>query len=463
MNIKMIGMAFGAALTAVSAFAETAVDRVVVRQQWPWSTDVVVEYTLAGGTDKVDIDVKAWNGSTPLDSAALKTALSGEIYAVSGTEGVHRMKFDPIAAFGTAFEAMPAFKVELTASATTIQDPDEVLYKIVDLQSGAIEDVKRIDFYNKPAKYGTFETDYTAFGSEFSTTNENVLVWTGVTNDIKYATTHLVLRKIPAGTFMMGSDPSDASYKDNQFKHQVTLTKNFWMGVFPVTQRQNELLGAPANNYFTNVLCSATRPADNIRYKEDLRGQTVADDIDRVTGDVVFSRLRTLTGNVASFDLPTEAQWEYACRAGDSGPFYGGLTACSAESIKRIGRSKYNGGSQQARDVDASKGTAPVGRYVPNPWGLYDLIGNVWEICRDTYSSSGQQAVTEPQTDPIVRGSYGTSTQTPRRGASWDNTTGLVEGNYRSGFRSVANYMNNNPAGGTKALQEGYRISFTEK
>ena len=133
MNIKMIGIAFGAALTAVSAFAETAVDRVVVRQQWPWSTDVLIEYTLAGGADTVDIDVKAWNGSTPLDSAALKKGLSGEIYAVSGAEGVHRMRLDPVAAFGAAFEAMPAFKVELTASATAIQNPDEVLYKIVDL------------------------------------------------------------------------------------------------------------------------------------------------------------------------------------------------------------------------------------------------------------------------------------------------------------------------------------------
>lgn len=461
MNIKMIGSAFCAALTAVSAFAETAVDRVVVRQMWPWSTDVVIEYTLAGGTDAVDIDVKAWNGTAPLDSAALKKALSGEMYAVSGTEAVHRMRLDPVAAFGTAFEAMPAFKVELTASATAIQNPDEVLYKIVDLQSGGIEDVKRVDFYNRPDKFGSFVTDYTVFGSGFSTTLENVLVWTGVTNDVKYATTHLVLRKIPAGTFMMGSDPSDAAYKDNQLRHQVTLTKNFWLGVFPVTQRQNALLGAPANNYFTNVLCAATRPAENVRYKEELRGQTVVDDIDKVTGDVVFSRLRTLTGNVASFDLPTEAQWEYACRAGDSGPLYGGLTDCSAGSIKLIGRSKHNGGGPQSRDVDASKGTAPVGRYVPNPWGLYDMIGNVWEICRDTAAS--YPAVTEAQTDPIVRGANGTSTQVPRRGASWDNTSAFVEGNYRTGFRSVANYMNNDSAGGTKALQEGYRISFTEK
>ena len=461
MNIKMIATVFGAVFAVVAAFAETTVDRVVVRQMWPWSTDVVIEYTLVGGTDKVDVDVKAWNGSTPLDAAALKKALSGEIYAVSGTEGVHRMKFDPIAAFGTAFEAMPAFKVELTASPTAIQGPDEVLYKIVDLTTGAIEDVKRVDFYNQPDKFGSFVTDYKVFGSEFSTTLENVLIWTGVTNDVKYATTHLVLRKIPAGTFTMGSDPSEEKYSGDQTRHQVTLTKNFWIGVFSVTQRQNELLGAPANNYFTNAVCAATRPADNIRYKEDLRGQTVVDDIDKVTGDVVFSRLRMLCGNVASFDLPTEAQWEYACRAGDAGPFYGGL-AYSWESINMIARTKANGGGAQDRDVDASKGTSPVGRYVPNPWGLYDMLGNVWELCRDTFGGA-LVAVSEPQVDPILRSAAGTSTRVPRRGASWDNSRALELGHYRTGFRSSASYMNTNPDSAAVALQHGYRISFTEK
>ena len=87
------------------------------------------------------------------------------------------------------------------------------------------EGVLRIEFYNKPAKYGAFETDYTVFGPGFSTTLENVLIWTGVTNDVKYATTHLVLRKIPAGTFMMGSDPSEERYSDDQTRHQVTLNK----------------------------------------------------------------------------------------------------------------------------------------------------------------------------------------------------------------------------------------------
>ena len=452
-------------LTAITfgglAIAETTVGRVVVRQQWPWSTDVLIEYTLAGGSDRVDIDIQAWNGTTPLDAAKIKAGLSGDIVGVSGTEGVHRVKFDPIAAFGTAYEAMSAFKVELTASPTAIVDPDEVLYKIVDLTTGAIEDVKRSDFYNNRAKYGTFETDYTVFGSEFSTTLQNVLVWTGVTNDVKYATTHLVLRKIPAGTFTMGADSSEAAYSAKEQKHQVTLNHNFWLGVFPVTQRQNELLGAPANNYFTNALYAATRPADNIRYKEDLRGQTVKDNIDALTGDVVFSRLRTLTGNVASFDLPTEAQWEYACRAMDTGSLYGGLSLSEA-NLKKIARTKWSGGRAQGRDVDDTKGTAPVGRYVPNPWGLYDMIGQVWELCRDTLAAQ-PTGTSESQTDPIAQTANGTSTLVPRRGASWDNTNALVEGNYRANFRSTASYMNANPNGGQTALQSGYRISFTEQ
>ena len=174
----------------------------------------------------------------------------------------------------------------------------------------------------------------------------------------------------------------------------------------------------------------------------------------------MFSRLRTLTGNVASFDLPTEAQWEYACRAMDAGSLYGGLSL-SAANLKKIGRTKWNGGSLQERDVDDSKGTATVGRYVPNPWGLYDMIGQVWELCRDTMSSL--EGTSESQTKPISRNANGTSTRVPRRGASWDHTKGLAEGNYRANFRSTANYMNTNPNGGQTALQSGYRISFTEQ
>jgi formylglycine-generating enzyme required for sulfatase activity len=145
----------------------------------------------------------------------------------------------------------------------------------------------------------------------------------------------------------------------------------------------------------------------------------------------------------------------------DTGSLYGGLSLSNAD-LNKIGRTKWNGGSKQERDVDDSKGTAPVGRYVPNPWGLYDMIGQVWELCRDTLAAQ-PTGTSESQTDPIAQGQNGTGTLVPQRGASWDNKNALSVGHHRANYRAIGSYMNENPNGGQTALQSGYRISFTEQ
>lgn len=448
-------------LTAIAlvglAIAETTVDRVVVRQQWPWSTDVLIEYTLAGGSDKVDIDILAWNGTTPLDAAKIKAGLTGDIVAVSGTEGVHRIKFDPIAVFGTAYEAMSAFKVELTASPTAIVDPDEVLYKIVDLITGAIEDVTRADILN--GRKGSYVTSYAAIDPSYTTPEEHVLIWTGVTNDISYATTKLVLRKIPKGSFNMGSPLDESDRNSNrEMQHAVELTKDYWMGVFPVTQRQHELLGGVNSSYYTNSACASTRPVDNVIVKRDLRGQTVVSDIDALTGTTVLSTLRARTGNVASFDLPTEAQWEYACRAGSTGTMYTG-ESLTEETLSKVGRTRFNGGGRGIdRNVGSDQGTAPVGCYKPNAWGLYDMIGNVSEFCRDNFIGLTPNKYPSEYSDPINREASGTATTNPVRGFGTMPTSTEVLSSFRIANRQFMYYTHTDTAYGY-----GYRISFTEK
>lgn len=322
--------------------------------------------------------------------------------------------------------------------------------------SGGIEDVTRADILN--GRKGSYETSYTAIDSDFTTPSGlDVLIWTGVTNEIKYATTHLVLRKIPHGSFDMGSPAGETLRNDNETQHTVTLTKDFWIGVFPVTQRQHELMGGTNRSYFTNAVCSATRPVDNIVVKRDLRGQTVVSDVDQLTGDVVFSRLRTLTGNVASFDLPTEAQWEYACRALSTGPTYTGESYSEAY-ICKVGRSRYNGGvAGLDRNVDVSQGTASVGSYKPNAWGLYDMIGNVSELCRDNFSSTPTGFPSET-TDPINREANGTATQNVIRGYGVSIFSLSSYGSYRVAMRGGRYYTTSEDAYGI-----GYRVSFTEK
>ena len=177
-----------------------------------------------------------------------------------------------------------------------------------------------------------------------------------------YKTTKLVLRRIEAGTFIMGGNQSDENCR-------VTLTKPFYMGVFEVTQRQWELVKGTNPSRFSG---DAQNPVESITYN-DIRGSSSGarwPASSAVDASSFLGRLRAKTG--LDFDLPTEAQWEYACRAGTTTTYYWG------DSMD-VAYAWYN-------DNSGSK-THPVGTRLPNAWGLYDMSGNVWELCRDWYGT----------------------------------------------------------------------------
>ena len=100
-----------------------------------------------------------------------------------------------------------------------------------------------------------------------------------------------------------------------------------------------------------------------------------------------FENLRNRSG-VAGFTLPTEAQWEFACRAGEGAALYNGQNLSDKREDANVGllaRYRYNSGESDAlapADSGPELGSAPVGSYEPNAWGLYDMIGNVWELCK---------------------------------------------------------------------------------
>lgn len=248
----------------------------------------------------------------------------------------------------------------------------------------------------------------------------------------EYKTTKLVLRHIlaTAGTGM-GSPSNEVGRSFPEIQHTVTLTDEFYIGVFEVTQRQWELVMGNKPSYFTNATYYQTRPVDQVTYHE-VRENPANSAINpnwpassQVHADSFMGKLRAKTG-LTKFDLPTEAQWEYACRAGTTTALNSGhnLTNDLSDShMDVVGRYLRNGGSGASQNSTPVNGTAAVGSYPPNAWGLYDMHGNVLEWCLDWFGRY-PETVTDPA--GASSGSYRI-----KRGGSWHSYAGACRSAYR--------------------------------
>jgi len=204
------------------------------------------------------------------------------------------------------------------------------------------------------------------------------------------------LVRIKAGSFMMGSPGSDdQAYDWEKPQHKVKLTHDYYLGKYPVTQEQYEKVTGKNPSYFSAGGAGKGRitgmdtkrfPVEQVSW-EDARAFCE-----------ILSRLSR-----RKCDLPTEAQWEYACRAG-SGTRYS--FGDSQEDLKEYAWHQGNSGSR----------THEVGKKQPNSWGLYDMHGNVWQWCADRYEKNYYKD--SPKEDP-----QGPTSDTSRvlRGGSWYN------------------------------------------
>ena len=287
--------------------------------------------------------------------------------------------------------------------------------------------------------------------------------------DKVYKTDKLVLRKIPAEyvVWKMGSPSSESGYNRwNETQLQVTLTKDYYLGVYEVTQKQWYNIKGTKPAYFNNPDCWETRPVEQVGYStdaaENIRGSASwpnGEDPHKVAETSFFGKLRTHSG-LDLLDFPTEAQWEYACRAGVPGVYYTGLPydAANAEKIARYAGDGgcIDGTTAPDRGCSTDNGTAEVGSYEPNIWGLYDMLGNVSEWVLDIWKGS---LGTDPVTDPIGNQPQTGNQLNTLRGGSWKDRLQVIRCGSRSRYLIADPYQSDSMATlWNKEVYGGFRV-----
>ena len=219
----------------------------------------------------------------------------------------------------------------------------------------------------------------------------NALPDGGLTNDV-YRKTRLVMRRIHAAgvRWRMGAVTADYSGADSNVSlttrenaHGVTLSEDYFIGIYEVTQAQGSKFGGRGSD-FRGYEDSPVRPSSNINYLS-IRGSGTGNG-HAVKSGSALQKLRTLTG--IDFDLPTSAQWEFACRAGTTSLLYTGEALVNA-NVYKVGWIYGNS------LIDGTRQPHPVGQKMPNAWGLYDMLGNNREWCLDWFEGT-------PSSDDVV-------------------------------------------------------------
>ncbi len=355
-KIAMLLMTIGIGLSAVAGNVTEPIAITKVQQRYPWNGLVDIELTnsLSNG----GVVFLAAKEATTGEAITVKTLTLGDKPFTNGvsmvSNGTVHLVWDAKADVGEVMN-----HVNVLFSATV---KDDVKYMVVDVSGGA--------------DAGSYPVSYLAD------------VPTGGWTD-EYKSKKIVLRRIKAGTFMMGSPNDEDGRYDRETQHQVTLTQDYWIGVFETTQKQYLYVMGENPSAHTGYNC----PVESVSY-DMIRGSTAWPSDNSVVSTSVMGRMRVKTGLL--FDLPTEAQWEYSCRAGITGPFAG--TGVPHEM------GQYSG--------YAERHPSSVGICKPNDWGLYDMHGNVEEWCLDWYASYKSNAVTNPV--GAASGSYRVL-----RGGSW--------------------------------------------
>ena len=427
------GRTFVACAAGVLSLTAAALDvtGVTARQRWPWNNLVDIGFTLSGVESSETfyrIDVRASYAGMAGEAVAAKTLVSEPVVKGNGS---HTIVWD----MGRDLPGLVTSNLTVTVSAAPFA-PTEGVYLVIDLSGGS---------------------SATSYPVRYSLTGPNL-------SDDTCRTTELWLKFCPAGTFTMGTDSNATVNNLHLPAHTVTLTKPFYLGVFEVTQEQYYRIHGDRPSYYTNETCRAARPVESVKYDDIRPAGSWYDGTIGASSQKFMGVLRRRTG--LNFDLPTEAQWEYACRAGTTGLYYDSrFTEATIQNYCRAinGSTTIGASTTGDRNDDTTKGSAKVGSYDPNPWGFYDMYGNVAEICGDgnPYSDGYTSAKTafDNYTGDFVNPRSPIPGTTPNPGSSYPARGGDYTQSYPSSHMTSVSRLYRYDSGTGRAY--GFRVCLT--
>ena len=445
-NIREKLFCAAGALSVVCASWAVAVPTVsnVQMKQSPGHV-VTVEYDLANGPAVVTLDIET-NGPAGWASIGL-----GNVYRDEGSvkgDANRKVTGTHGTIFWKAAKAWPDHRIEengARAVVTAWPMDDTPDYMVVDMTAGE-PSADRVRYY----------------------ASTNSLPGGGLFGNDAYRTTHLVLKKIVARniTWTMGSICEFGRNAATEKAHPVTLTNNYYLGVFPVTQKQLTMMYGSAITINSFTIDGDMRIRDRVfygGYQPYARGNSNWPDAP--ASDSLLGKLRAMTANAFDFDLPGEAQWEYAAKAGHGENDWGDGTCMGMTSGDRDhdtalpGRYLHNQETEwysawtdwrdHAAEHGTGDGTPIAGSYRPNSFGLYDMCGGVVEWCLDWYQAdiaayggavNANGAVALDGTEPEKR---------VQKGGAWNR----VAKDCRPAFRTAQS-----PSYGGDAQEAGLRV-----
>ena len=402
-----------AAVASLPSWAATTITVDSVVQRWPWNNKVDITYTVGDGQDC---------SSSKFRKIVFTTVIDGTTYTIDGVSalgasantGTHTVTW-------TLPKGVKSDGCTMSAAIYEADAPSGDDYMVIDLATGAVS--------------------YEGLLATQDDSNDRY-------NTATYKTDKLVLRKIPAGGPYPTGDSVNYAASDSNPNTERTwnTTRDYYIGVFPVTQAQYKKLGfSNPSRSTTNIAGNETlhRPVENISW-DTLRNQTDPTlripAVESNTG-TFFQRLNFKTGHY--FDLPTEVMFEIAERAGASGEFWWGSDPVADYVIS-------SDDDLTITDAGRGKSTVAVGMKKANAWGFFDMQGNVLEWCLDDFidkydnMASHADVFTPAWASGPSRRQRGSGT----RGIPADSTL------FRSSYRA------NKEATSTAAASIGFRVAF---